>query len=52
MSWAQRKMRAVHPKPLCTKANSFQDRVAVTDGREVMPSNTTRAKPNTPEEHE
>merc|ERR1712128_47845 len=48
MSCAQRKTRAVHPKPLCTKANSFQDSVAVTEGREEMPSNTTRANPKTP----
>ena len=31
------------------KANSFQERVAVTEGRELIPRIITRANPNTPE---
>jgi hypothetical protein len=33
------------------KANSFQERVAVTEGRELMPRIITRANPKTPEIH-
>ena len=31
------------------KANSFHERVAVTEGRELMPRIITRANPKTPE---
>merc|ERR1712222_36607 len=39
---------AVQPRPLWTKANSFQLSVAVTEGSELIPKRHTSANPKTP----
>ena len=49
MSCAQAKIMHVHPNFDWTKANSFQVKTLVTEGKEVIPSNTANAYENTPE---
>lgn len=41
---------ATHPSLLCTKMNSRQDSVAVTEGRDVIPSTTSRHSAMAPDE--